>query len=348
MAYYFSRYRTPRKITTSKKSTTYNRVRRDLMTIIRNPFSIVTDARIPDGRAHMSLPIKVQQVKDLPAPDTGVIECLFFPGLNNALHIFESGNFANNNFGVPIASHANTDTNGVQTNASGQIIQWRTVSAGLRISLVNNAITNEGWFECARISLPKESGKWIHLDRVGYDTNGAVANPGGYFVSMGSADSFVPTDRGSLRNHPTYATGKLRDIDQVMFNLRATCDVHEFNTLKDGDSANEPYRFVDEGYDAIWIKMYGVTATRTLFNYVLNQEIVYDEAAELARAMTRFPMYANLARMALKFRARQNTSAMDVDSTAAIVSPPRSTLRRRRTFKTSPSGFRLPPKIMRV
>lgn len=307
------------------------------MAVIRNPFTIVTDARIPDGRAHMSLPVKVQQVKEINQPASGRVEMLFFPGLNNALHIWETDNFENNNFIDPIASHAQTDENGVQTNASGQIIQWRTVSAGLRVSLVNNAVTNEGWFECARISLPKESEGWIHLNRTGYGGNpvGPI-NAATYAVATGDSNNFVPADRGALRNHPTYATGKLRDIDQVMFNLRATCDVHEFNTLKDGTSNNEPYRMVDEGYDAIWIKLHGVPAvTKILTNYVLNQEVVYDEAAELARAMTRFPMYAGLARMALKFRARGSTSAMDVDAPNPMT--PMRTPRRKRQITPPPS-----------
>lgn len=304
MPYTFARYRTPRKIQKSTRVATKSaKVLRDLKALIRNPFNLVTDGRIPDGRANLSLPVKVQQVQQVTMPND-FMDVFFFPGLSNAISYWHNDNFSTQN-AMPIGSHGlASNAAGVQKNATGQIVQWRTVSAGLRLSLVNNAITNEGWFECARITLPKESAGW--------DLSETFA-AGNFYPKHVGKNSFIPTDINSLKNHPSYATGKLRDIDHVLFNLRANADVHEFNTLKDGSSTNEAYRYVDEGFDAIWIRVHGVAGTtKLLFNYVLNQEIVYDEAAELARAMTGFPAYSAAAAAIRRYRQLQGTSALTI------------------------------------
>jgi hypothetical protein len=315
MPYYYSKYRTPRRIQKRRASMPMKKLQRSLLSLIRNPFISVADGRIPDGKAHLSLPVKVQQVGEQSVEAGNILEFLLFPGLNNALAI---NSFVTNGFyGAPVGAHAPANGSGQQSNTSGQIIQWRTVSAALRLSLVNNAVTNEGWFECARISLPKESDGW-QFTQSGPGGN----NTSSHYVLPNSENIFVPTERAVLRNHPTYATGKLRDIDRVMFKLRSTADVHEFNTLKDGTSDNDSWRYVDEGFDAIWIRVHGLAGTtRLLYNYVLNQEVVYDEASELARAMTRFPTYPMIDRMIRRYRNRQTPSSMETDS--AIVSPDR-------------------------
>lgn len=337
MPYVYAKYRTPRRIQGRAAKQRGKKMLTDLMKIVRNPFNVVTDARIPDGKCNMSLPVKVQAVQQI---DFGGSETehdfFFFPGLNAGLEHWDVSDFAGSHVVTPIDSHARASSTGAQSNAVGQIIQWRTVSAGLRLSLVNNAITNEGWFECARISLPKESDSWSFTQRI--DGNFSSGN---YYPGIDNADTFIPATRGSLRNHPTYATGKLRDIDQVMFNLKANADVHELNTLKDGSSNNEAYRFVDEGFDAIWIRVHGVGGqTKLLANYVLNQEIVYDEAAELARAMTGVSSLPYVASALRSYRNRRPGSALHVPSDVMIISPPRRGVRRMGPPLATPSRYR--------
>lgn len=311
MPRFYSRYRTPGRTTKSRRSLKGSTVKTALMRIIRNPFALVQDARIPDGRAHLSLPVKLQAVAEDQIDSTdGKYYLLFFPGLNNALYVHQGSGHK----GLPVGAHVYTDGQGAQQDTTGQVIQWRTVSAGLRISLINNATANEGWWEACRIALPKnDNSKYEYGLGVAGDLADRTAGQDFVIPKPTSETNALPLlikDVASLANHPSYCTGKLRDIDHVMFKLKATGDVHEFNNLNDGTSNNDVGNFVDQGFDAVFIKIHGVQGqTKLLINYVLNQEIVYDEGAELARAMTRYMPYPTIAQQLKAYRNRESAAA---------------------------------------
>lgn len=48
----------------------------------------------------------------------------------------------------------------IQPEENSRIDKWRLVSCGLKISCVNNAASNAGWYEAARITIPKNGQEW--------------------------------------------------------------------------------------------------------------------------------------------------------------------------------------------
>lgn len=162
-------------------------------------------------------------------------------------------------------------SNGIKWNDQNtQIQKWRLVTAGLRISCINNAVNNAGWFECQRLNIPADGTHlWALIPQpfgrnAGYhSTNGNtnLNNPvnqapyvGGYYRNMRYIisgrpymdDAQIPIANGTVGNglplplvsktpmhdNPTYMSGKLRDIHKQLFRLKPSNDEHDYKELQ--------------------------------------------------------------------------------------------------------------------
>jgi hypothetical protein len=319
-----------------------------------------------------------------------VHEFLFFPGLNNGLlqvNALRTNTTTDENDAAqnpqrglraacfPYVNHSRVSANvaddttpvyslGVQYNQqedAQKVNQWRIVSQGLKISLINNATSNQGWYEAVRITLPKESDQWnfnFPLDTRGPGDNQKLypGRPTGGCIG-GSVFQAQPTAAGGLLAtgiaqlphspaslsdisvHPSYVTGKLRDIHKHIFTLRPNTDDHEFQSIADGDIRSNPSAFVDSSFDAIYIRLHVTDESQFMLHWVSNQEVVYDENSTMARTATRTSPAVSPALVARTYASLTPITPTKRANAAAVVSATYSR-KYRRKYLISP-GRRL-------
>lgn len=262
------------------------------LAVYHNAFSTAsTGAKIPDGKSYHSTGLRLQAVKEFTANTNGTMDFLIFPGINNGM--IAAGVTDNDaSWGMPYSSHCVIDPEGdnyVQADET-RILRWRIVSQACKFTLTNNSDENDGWWEAIRIQTHGGTGEGfklvLHGDGrtvIGPATTGQI--PG---ITLGSFPNLV--------EHPTYVTGKLRDIHREIFDLMPMGADHDFQRLDQGVfSATEiTSNFCDsENYDAIFVRIHGRggtgTPTRVMAHMVSNQEVLYDENTSLARYHTESP-----------------------------------------------------------
>jgi len=253
-----------------------------------NPFSTkTTHAKIPDGKTNLSSGQRIQKVDSVDfvgvSVPSGIMEVLLFPGINNQVSILKEGTTNVPDSLFVGTTHCPISSDGQQVEAALRICAWRTVSCGLKINLVNNAESNEGWFEAKRVNLC--DGNSFRLN------TGVTAPASGAFVVANSAtnDGLGPTKLGeNFALTPTFCSGKLRDIHKYNFSLKMNTDDHDFVTFNGADGGtNTADKFVDTAMDAILIRLHGSSTSKFMFHSVSNQEIIYDENTALYRTSTR-------------------------------------------------------------
>ena len=233
-------------------------------------------------------------------------------------------------------------------NNGGDIASWRLVSQGMRLSLLNNAEENDGWFETCRLKTSRDPLEWIVMNKnvrqseklspatqtqdsineyVGGDP--LVIAPKLYraaeehgVVPGDVLNTVMDVDMTTLIQHPTYRTGKLRDIHKFNFTLKEESHDHEFlkydgSFEAPGELDAEPYLFwgpadggsysgrrmqphadarrvidqvIDPTWDILIVRVHGRPSTgdpsRILCHLVANQEICYSNGTALARFHT--------------------------------------------------------------
>lgn len=258
----------------------------DHLAVYHNAFSTrTTNPKIPDGKAYASSGIRLQAVKEFVNDSDGVMDFLLFPGINNGL-IAASTNDGAASWGMPYTSHCVLDEDSKQSEDS-MISRWRIVSQAMKVNLTNNSDENDGWWEAIRVQLNPafnpdtgNDGFVIALHDDGRNVIGPAI--GGQIPGM---DLATP----NLVEHPTYTTGKLRDIHRHMFDLMPQGNDHDFNDCPKqfvGGAAIE--KAIDwKNYDAIFLRIHGragsSTPTRVMIHVVSNQELVYQESTALSR-----------------------------------------------------------------
>lgn len=99
----------------------------------------------------------------------------------------------------------------IQPDENARIDKWRLVSCGLRISCVNNATGNAGWYEASRINIPKSGNEWA-----------LQPMPYGEHFAYNVADTNAPeaADRSGLekwaKETPLFITSKYLFTDQLI------------------------------------------------------------------------------------------------------------------------------------
>lgn len=123
------------------------------------------------------------------------------------------------------ADTTSTPNNILKVDSPDYPQRFRLVSAGMRITPINNSESNNGWFEAIRVPA---SYAFENLD-VSLVT-GTPATAGFVTLSISSFGDGIALDNTNWCNFPGYVAGKLRDIQKHMFYLQASDEheVHEF------------------------------------------------------------------------------------------------------------------------
>lgn len=144
----------------------------------------------------------------------------------------------------------------------------RIVGCALRLNLVNNAETDDGYWEAARLSADLSD---FHIAVLG---NGSQVAYSGDFLT-------------DLANNSTYMTGRNRDLHKYVFKLNSFTTEHPFSSVK---PTTDLQQMLDQTWDIVLIKIHGRSVLNSpsvlMFDTVSNQEIIYQENTSLARLMT--------------------------------------------------------------
>jgi len=301
------------------------------LAIYRNPFSMSPgQPKIPDGKAVMSIGSKVQVSAQLLNEASGddILHVLLYPGLTQGMVVWGDASqqgtrgftaYGYNNHMTyditdPFAAGVGADGN---ISSNDNINEWRLVSQGLKLSLLNTDEENDGWFECIRYkdSFQANENGFYSGDNV-ETTNNAVYGPD---LTLGTSLA-----NKNLVNSPTYISGSLNDIDKYQFQLQAQSEQHNFRRLPErwyvengtdfgvvagvndyltlqGDTAqchSIQDSLVDQSFDAVYIRIHcranagtsNNTGSKILAHLISNQELVYDEDQNEHKFMTQTPM----------------------------------------------------------
>lgn len=315
-----------------------------------------TNPKIPDGKATHSCGLRLQAVREWVNGNSGntTMEFLLFPGISNGLSAWSVGtgvypdDATDSNNSMAYTNHAPLVAfdNGTEGGAlsvvqpfQGRIVKWRMVSQAARFTLINNSDENDGWWEAVRVQLTgdepfdlirtkaskhEQTGNagdtWFHIGSMFRDdpNNGNI----GYNDNLNNEVTYVKegnpimSSAHQMVEHPTYVTGKLRDLHRYSFQLKPQGSDHEFITMNEqivnsgmsyafepgigldgiagkhmrdrGDAPDITKPLMDTGFDAIFIRVHGrpggvAGATRIMAHVVANQELIYDESSTYAR-----------------------------------------------------------------
>lgn len=255
----------------------------DQLSTYFNPFSTrTTNPKIPDGKCHLSSGLRLQSVTEFINDATGTMDFLLIPGLKTGALVTNTTSATGN---MNYTNHADMGGAGDLVQGSGvgepPVNKWRIVSQAIKFTLVNNSDENDGWWEAIRVS-------------VANNTTAFAADANGFYTSASGLPGVDETST-SLVEHPSYITGKLRDIHRFHFQLKPHTDDHDFVTLPRTIpqatyevGATSP--LIDESMDAIYIRIHGragaETPTRVMAHIVSNQEVIYDESSHFSRFMS--------------------------------------------------------------
>jgi hypothetical protein len=233
----------------------------DYMRLLINPFTNnVAPKKLLDGQVERSAGIRLRQTGELALNTSAVSYIALFPGFGNNFSWQISGS---NNGPSPYPYHVNTDEN------RALIRTIRLAGVGLRLTLNNAALENDGYWEAARVPYAAAdftiaSGDWAQV----------LYN--------------LPTTDVDLSNYQTYQTGKLKDIHLVQFGLNSRDNDHNF-VGPPGTAPCTIDKMSDPSWDVIMIKLHGRTASASNLTYdvVSLQEVAYREDTQPARLMTK-------------------------------------------------------------
>lgn len=314
------------------------------LAMFHNPFSRATkQPKIPDGKATESLGFQTQAVGEMTVdPDLtrvgpydyqGVGHILLFPGQNSGMvftgfreaqvpEVVLNATNADGCYTVPFVGSNATEWFQVG-EAGGPVIKqdryafWRTVSQGLKLSLLNTDEENDGWWEAVRITEPMNPGEF----RLMTTARSNNTNSDGTIVPVTRLTNY--TDR-QLVNENSYTTGLLKDLGKHVFSLHGLKDEHDLTqqqdtyrldaddidgveTTKNGapsvafqigssNVTNFINMNIDKSHDMIYIRIHGrkgeqggnpSTPTRLHYNVVSNQEIIFGNEERESRFHTR-------------------------------------------------------------
>lgn len=250
--------------------------------VYMNPFSTATtNPKILDNKVYASTGIRLQAVTEITNDATGTVDILLFPGLGNGVVVQSSLEAGATGTCMPYQAHGRWSESGFpKTMIGAPIHKWRIVSQAMKLTLVNNSDENDGWFEAIRVQGSADS-----------DFQNVVQASAGEGSFIGQTNGTLPAagSNAQMVEHPTYCTGKLRDIHRYMFHLMPQGNDHEFNILPRSCENAEEFcnaNIDNESYDMVFIRIHGragALPTRLMAHVVCNQEVVYDEASFMTR-----------------------------------------------------------------
>lgn len=217
-----------------------------------NPFTVHNNSpKWPDGLANYSIGRKHQFTSEIFGPD--IVICLF-PGSSNWLQAFKWNE--DSNWPILLANHGDDRTFQYEYSeqAGGKTIkpagwldagngenirfnQWRGVSYALHIDCCNNDEDNDGWFEAIRVSRNSFRHRFglITATTTGSNNDILYAPWKPYFphtrIGDGIPSRLTVQEWYSARNwaiNPSHATGKIKNLENVMFRLNNESTENEF------------------------------------------------------------------------------------------------------------------------
>jgi hypothetical protein len=284
--------------------------------VMEHPFSVATTTpKIPDGKAYDSAGLRLQSTKEITTKTSGDVWVLLYPGLNcGAWIFFNEPTPEEMTLGYYQHGMFKKDGDKFVQEENSAISRWRIVSQGLRMSLLNNDDENDGWWEAIRTQMGAHQTNEFNI--LG-DT--AIVGPSTDYASGNYLT--VNVDSLNMVEHPTYCSGKLKDLDKTNFYLRPTGGDHDFINLDQSFkiASDQPAKaFLDVTWDCILIKIHGRkekltdpknVGSRLLLNLCCNQELVYDEAAILARHHTKAEEVPTVPMANTRRRMKRNSRA---------------------------------------
>lgn len=307
----------------------------DQLAVYVNPWSTATtNPKIPDGKCRLSTGLRLQAVREYLNDDNGEMEFLIFPGCGCGLSAnnktvdgdTETDNINEGTRDLLYENHgtftyqAEAGWNTYSQEKTAAIAKWRLVSQAVRFTLINNADENDGWFEAIRFDLTNDYGKLNIKHNANATPPQAWISPGkGALGGTPTGDTFdnLYDNIGNLVEHPSYISGKLRDIHRYQFQLRAVDADHDFRnvdrqyiihedarpsdppptaTITPLDLSHEAKEMKDAlcdfSYDFIYVRIHGrpaaegVNPTRIMTHVVANQEIMYEQGSAFSRYHT--------------------------------------------------------------
>ena len=226
----------------------------------------MSQPKLLDGKVSRSSGIRLRATGEITCNSTGSTYIALIPGISNVLcWRIDNDPLVPEVTPTPFQGHLDMPID--RANVKGV----RSVGTALRLSLVNSADQNEGYWEAARI--PTSA-----LDFL-------------FSAPMGSTSLYMTLGALDLSNYQTYLTGKLRDIHRYQFKLNAIDNDINFSRL-----VTEPPlvdQFVSEQWDTIIIKVHGRVEigapSMIMYDCISCQEVIYKENTALARLMTTSP-----------------------------------------------------------
>lgn len=313
----------------------------DQLHLYHDPFAATTQSpKIPDGLTELSVGLHQQAVSEITgALASGLIDIVIFPGLGIICDVdgTSSGgaipfNRIINQVSYNTTTYVDSATTFTINMGDNNLARWRLVSAGVQLKCLNPVESDDGWWEAARLPFNKDSRNWSLVGTA----------PGLPWINQ---SLLVPESLASVvnPNMKSYATGLLRDLGKVQFDLNPVGSEHKFKliqpnfgvvgptnmtvgttTVSDNasfqDRATNFDQFfdnsIDDSWDIIMIRVHGRDATSALggtrlhANVVANYEFCYDDSE--------FQMFETTAHsigdsaMSMHRDAKQNPSAATV------------------------------------
>lgn len=228
----------------------------------------MSQPKLLDGKVSRSSGIRLRATGEITCNGSGSTYIALIPGASNVL-CWRVDNDPTVPEVTPVPFQGHLDTTADRANVKGV----RTVGTALRLSLVNSADQNEGYWEAARI--PTSA-----LDFSFSTINGTLTTS--VAMTLGSLD---------LSNYQTYLTGKLRDIHRYQFKLNAIDNDINFSRII--SEPPEVDQLLSEQWDTIIIKVHGRVElgapSMMMYDCISCQEVIYKENTALARLMTTSP-----------------------------------------------------------
>ena len=199
-----------------------------------DPFDkTISQPKLLDGKVARSSGIRLRATGEITCAGTGTTYIALVPGMSNVL-AWQVDEAEGPITPQPFAGHMDT----VADRAN--VKQIRSVGTALRLSLVNSADQNEGYWEAARIPT-------CHMDFSFEVKNGVTTSA--VHLAMGGSGNV------DLSNYSTYQTGKLRDIHRFQFKLNAIDNDITFSRCVAEPPTIE--QMLSEQWDTIIIKVHG-------------------------------------------------------------------------------------------
>lgn len=261
------------------------------LSFYRNPFLNYGIPKIPDGKGVMSTGRKFHSIHSFSSDPANPTLLLVFPGLM-------SGVWVEN----PYTGGLREVTYPVQTSFTGVYVdpnytlnqdanipleKWRLVSQGVKITLTNNMMDNDGWWECCHVSCPNENNAY----------KSAVFGSAVHFVPRVSAIPGADYSTQWTANNG-YRSGKLRAIDRERFVLQPEDKMHPWRNIRsstiwpngsnlntdgtavtnDSGADDVVNSHVDRSFDCILIRIWGRNTTQVSTDGLRTQLIVHVHA----------------------------------------------------------------------